>query len=291
MDCIKPYRYISKIAECSSISLAAESLEIQQPALSKYLKKVELELNVELFDRSTNPIRLTDAGKCYLETAQAIIDADNQLHKHISEILNTDFVIHVGISPSRAPYLLPDILNFFYKNNPNTHISITEENTTILVSDLANGNLDLIISLIDEETNNFECIKLFDESVILAVPESCNFTSFEEVISKVNIISSAKGQYMANLLDIMPEHKSLIESQNMVTALPLVREGIGAALLPSYMADYGKEEGIRYISIPEKYSENIHRQIGIFFRKEQFLSSSEKAFIEAAVKATKKEVH
>ena len=286
MDYTKPFRYISEIAQCQSISAAAEKLNIQQPALSKYLKKVENELNAELFDRSTSPIALTEAGRCYLSAAQKVIDADNQLQKQISEMQNNDITIRVGISPSRAPYLLPVILNSFFTGEQHAHIAVFEGTTSELNASLAQGNLDLTISLLEDETKDFEHVELFRESVFLAVENKHRDLSFKEAFDTLDIIASGKGQLLTDLLDILPEHSSLIECQNSITALQLVRADLGAALVPSYMADYGNTESISFIPLPEALIRSVQRTICVFYRKEQFLSSAEREFIRCSVSAT-----
>ena len=282
MDYTKPFKYISEIACCQSISLAAEKLNIQQPALSKYLKKVENELGVELFDRSTNPITLTTAGEFYLKTAKKVIDADNQLQKQIAEIQSNSQDVRVGISPSRAPYLVPAILKEYSRKVPDANVVIIEGTTNELNTKLSHGDLDLIISLSDVDTKDFEHVKLFDELVLLAVPKGAKARSINDVFSDLNIIASGKGQLMTDLLDIMPDHVSTIECQNTITALSMVRAGIGAALVPSYMSDYGSDDGIEFRDIPSRLSSNTRREVCIFYRREQFLSTSEKIFIECA---------
>lgn len=287
MDYTKPFRYISEIAQCQSISTAAERLKIQQPALSKYLKKVENELGIELFDRSTNPITLTEAGRHYLSAARKVIDADNQLQKQISEIQKNNINIRVGISPSRAPYLLPGIIKEFLSKEEHAHLTVVEGTTVELSAGLAQGDLDLIISLLEDETKDFESIELFNESVLLAVADRHKNLSFKKAFETHNIIASGKGQLLTGLLDSMPEHTSVIECQNSITALELVRSDIGAALVPSYMADYGNTDAIAFLPLPPKQTEAIQRTVCVFFRKEQFLSSAEKTFIESSVIATK----
>ena len=59
----KTVNYIKTIAEMRSISAAAESLGISQPALSAHLKKTEAEVGAVLFDRSRQPLELTEAGQ------------------------------------------------------------------------------------------------------------------------------------------------------------------------------------------------------------------------------------
>ena len=62
-------KYIQAIAETKNISAAAEQLKISQPALSSQLKKLEETLGVVLFDRTRQPLEITDAGKVSLEYA------------------------------------------------------------------------------------------------------------------------------------------------------------------------------------------------------------------------------
>lgn len=66
-------QYIIKVAECGNITKAASELYIAQPSLSNYISKVEQELGVLLFDRSTVPIRPTLAGEAYIKDAKKIL--------------------------------------------------------------------------------------------------------------------------------------------------------------------------------------------------------------------------
>jgi len=59
---LKQFKYVLTIAEAGSISKAADELNISQPSLSQYVKKIETQLAVELFDRTNGNCRLTDAG-------------------------------------------------------------------------------------------------------------------------------------------------------------------------------------------------------------------------------------
>jgi len=286
MDYSKPFKYILEIANCQSISLAAERLNIQQPALSKYLKKVETELGVELFDRSSTPIKLTDAGKCYIETAHKVIDADNQLQKQILDIQKESSCINVGVAPSRAPYIMPIILAAFVPQASDVPIQIYEGTINDLNSKLQTGELDLIISVRDNSTNDFMYTKLFDEIIYLAVPKNKDISSFSEAVNKYKIISPPKGQLLSELSDKLSKFVSHIECHNIVTALSLVESGIGSTLVPSYVSQYAREKGISLYSLPENISPSTNREVCIFYRKEQFLSNSEKLFIQSAVEAT-----
>jgi DNA-binding transcriptional LysR family regulator len=110
------------IASTGSFSRAADELQIAQPTLSKYIQKLEKNIGIELFDRSTIPIRLTTAGELYVTAGKKMIDDDRQLQKQLQEVkYNQNLEIKVGISPSRAPYLMPFILSKYQAQSTHIH--------------------------------------------------------------------------------------------------------------------------------------------------------------------------
>lgn len=114
MDGLKSFEYVLTIAETSSISEAAESLGIAQSALSRYILKLEKEIGVELFDRTTLPIILTEAGRYYVEAGKKILDVNRQLEKRLEDVkTHKNLEIRIGTGPSRAPALMPLILDSF----------------------------------------------------------------------------------------------------------------------------------------------------------------------------------
>ncbi|MBE6042572.1 MAG: LysR family transcriptional regulator, partial [Clostridiales bacterium] len=78
--------YIKAIAEIRSISAAAEMLGITQPALSAYLKKIETELGAAIFDRSSQPLELTDAGRIYIDYLDRSSALKRELLQNISDL-------------------------------------------------------------------------------------------------------------------------------------------------------------------------------------------------------------
>lgn len=310
MKYLNQFIYVLEVAKTSSITMAAENLNLTQPALSKYLKKIETELGIELFDRSTAPISLTDAGYRYVEAARRILDANYQLSKQLDQIRNNQNTeINIGISPSRAPYLLPVVMKKFLQTHRSIHVIFDECTTADMNSKLAHGNLDLIINIDGDGTVNFESIDLFDEKILLAIPINQDIAKYNrsassiELLKTLPLISGGKGQIMWDLLnDVQLEigcQKAIIECQNMVTAIALVRAGVGAMLVPSYMIGYGHNEkledgtvisdGIKFISLPmEDYptlAPVMQRKVCLYYRKEQFLSRAEKDFIQCVCEA------
>lgn len=298
MQDLKKYEYVITVAREGGISQAAEVLNIAQPTLSKYIRKLESELGVELFDRSRIPMTLTEAGECFVCGGRKLIDMEHQLEKQLCQIKeNKNTVIKVGISPSRSPYLMPAIIERYRQKMPRGRITVREANTAELDRMLSEGELDLIISLADETDAGFEAVHLFCETVLLAVPESMySGETFEEVLRSVPLINVGRGLALWKTMNDLTKPLGVgdpdIECQSVESALALVKRGIGAMLVPSYIAEYGTQEqkgGIRFLPVfSERYPEwetLLRREVCLFYRREQFLSESEQLFIGCAVDA------
>ena len=78
-------RYAYEVYKERSFSLAAKRLYVSQPALSLTIRKLEDELGLQIFDRTTKPVSLTAEGKVYMETAQHILRLTEQLDSYISD--------------------------------------------------------------------------------------------------------------------------------------------------------------------------------------------------------------
>lgn len=292
MSQFKKFEYVIAISEAGGISQAAEKLDISQPTLSKYIKKLETELGLELFDRSTLPLRATRAGECYIEAGKRLMDIERQLDKQLEEIkLNKSSVIRVGISPSRSPYMMPTLIEEYKRKNPNSKVVIEERTTAELSERLFRGELDLIISLLDEATEDFEREELFCESIFLAAPRALSAKSSTalELMLSLPIISVGKGQSMwQKLIDLSEEIGAPapeIECQSIESGLSLVKRGLGVMIAPSYIKQFGTSEqnkDIEFIEIPSQKPQEKQRKVCVFYRKEQFLTKSEQDFISCA---------
>ena len=292
----KSFEYVIAIAESGGISQAAERLGISQPTLSKYVKKLEGEVGLELFDRSASPLRLTEAGESYISFGKRFIDLKGQLDKSLAEIKSAkNSLVRVGISPSRSPYMIPAIIEAYKKTRPDGKVVIAEKTTKELSESLADGELDVIISLADEDTAAFECRELYCEKILLAVPENMREgKNAEALMRELPIISVGKGQSMHRTLEEISDKISApapeIECQSIESGLALVKRGLGIMLAPSYIKTFGSDETmskIDFLPLPSEISENLTRKVCIFYRKEQFLTLAERDFISSAINTVK----
>lgn len=156
------------IAESGSLTRAAETLYISQPALSKTLKNLEAELGCKLFYRGRQKLNITKEGKRLLEYANAIITTmNNARQEFISYDKKKRFKIY---SPG---YYLPSLLNEYYEENID-HLDLHIEPDDVIPAMLMNKHADAVIAddyyLRHYTTRDIDRTPLFKEQLILTVP-------------------------------------------------------------------------------------------------------------------------
>lgn len=98
------YEYFAAIVEAGSLTRAAEQLYISQPSLSQYVKRLEANLGVELFDRSTSPLRLTYTGERYYQYVLQLMKLDENVRREFQDIKNqTSGRLRLGVACGAVP--------------------------------------------------------------------------------------------------------------------------------------------------------------------------------------------
>jgi LysR family hydrogen peroxide-inducible transcriptional activator len=146
--------YIVAVDTYRSFIGAAEKCFVTQPTLSMQVQKLEEMLNVKIFDRSRQPVTPTEIGATIIEQARIVLQ---ESHK-IKEIINSqqqDIAgeLKVGIIPTLAPYLLPQVIASMMEKYPGLKLQIWEYTTEDIIHHLKTGVLDcgvLATPLIDE---------------------------------------------------------------------------------------------------------------------------------------------
>ena len=160
------------IAECGSLSKAADKLLMTQPSLSQFLQQFEAQLGCQLFLRTTRGVVPTVAGKAFIDDAVMIqrLYRETQIKlRDINDVKGGS--VRLGISTFRAQEFLPPILEKFYSKFPEVAVEITELDTIPLETHVLEGTVDMGIVAFPlhklRKDENIE-ILLNDEVVIAA---------------------------------------------------------------------------------------------------------------------------
>ncbi len=290
---LRQFEFVMEIARCGSVSKAARYLNLSQPTLSKYLASLEEEIGLELFDRTTIPLKLTEAGRRYVAAGDRILKTYNKLKDDLDIIkAGVTDTVRVGISPTRAHFILHKLIKNFREINNEAKIIIEEYTISELNEKLSRKELDLIISIKSEDTKHFEYIPLSNERTMLAIPSSYAEYDIKNIFKECSFISTGAGSYLYELLmNILFEYEMdepIIEAKSIESVLALINSGMGIGLVPSYVKEHNQYENICFVELPEEIKRNNNvednRQVGVFCRQENALNKIEEDFIKAAKK-------
>ena len=171
--------YIIAVYEEGSFSKAAQRLYVSQPSLSASVKRIEDRISLPLFDRSTSPISLTEAGREYIRYALEIKEKEHSFERYISDFTHTvSGSVKIGGSSLFSSFLLPFIISYFNIIYPDVTFEIIEDSTKNLMEKLSLGSIDIIIdnAVIDNAAIKSTIYKT--ETLLLAVHISSQFPDF-----------------------------------------------------------------------------------------------------------------
>src|ERR1700756_90929 len=159
-------RYFCAVAESGNFTRAAEATRVAQPSLSQQIHKLEDELGAKLFDRLPRSARLTQFGKAFLPKAQAILRQIGEARLEIREMASAESgEVVLGVIPTIAPYLLPDLLSSFSRKHLGVRINVMEEITPTLLERLHQGTLDLALLALPVPGDELISVELMDEAL------------------------------------------------------------------------------------------------------------------------------
>lgn len=166
----KDMSYILAIAKYQNITKAASSLYISQPTLTKFLQKLEKDLNQKLFKRMGNKFILTYAGERYVAKAMDILKLKSELDHEMNDIINSNIgVLKVAFPVMRGTYMLPCTLPIFQSLYPHVELSIYEGNSIELEERLLTGETDLAFFNLPTRSSDISYEIICHEEILLVL--------------------------------------------------------------------------------------------------------------------------
>ena len=143
---LKDLEYVKAVAHFKHFRKAADACFVSQPTLSGQIKKLEQELGVILFDRSTKHVTLTTQGERLLTQITLILE-QTQILKELAATSNQPLQgkLSIGIIPTIAPYLLPTLLTSMKAAFTQSQFSFIEMQTSTILAALDSGEVDFAI--------------------------------------------------------------------------------------------------------------------------------------------------
>lgn len=240
---LKQLEYFVRVAELGSFTRAAAALDVAQPALSRQVRLLEVELRQNLLTRNGRGAAPTEAGKLLLEHGRGILHQVERAREELGRVRGTlAGRVAIGLPPSVAKAMTVPLIREFRQRMPGATLSITEGLSVGMHESLATGRLDIALLYNASPSPDIELTALLQEPLFLvqrragkAPPAKPRPMPLRDVAnlplvipSRPNAIRMLVETEMARL-GCRPQ--VALEIDGVAAILDLVEDGAGSAIL------------------------------------------------------------
>ena len=268
---LQQLEYVTAVAQWGSFVTAAEKCFVTQPTLSMQVKKLEEEVGVILFDRSRQPVALTDGGQLFIEQAKVVLRENKRL-KEVVSAAKGDIAgeLRIGIIPTLAPYLLPLFAHAFTESYPNVNLVVDELTTENIIKSLREETIDCGILATPLHEAQLNERHLFNEPFAAYLSRKSPLwdkrTLKVEEVNADDVWLLADGHCMRNQVlqlcafrkDKPTEQRLNYRSGSIETLKRMVDLGYGMTILPWLAVSsltQKQQQAVRYFRTPEPVRE------------------------------------
>ena len=170
---LRHLRYFVAVAEMENVSRAALKLHVSQPALSRQIRDLEDEIGFCLLERTAKSVRLTEAGRAFLNDARGLLQHADEAVKKARAVASAEPTeLHVGYSPTPVAHILPKALRAFQHAMPNIHVRLHDWSNKAILDGVRDGRLQLGLIVSPPKASSLRDLRyeeLFHERVCVAV--------------------------------------------------------------------------------------------------------------------------
>ncbi len=283
---MKHLRYFDALARAGHFGRAAEACSISQPALSVQIRELEELIGAPLVERGGRSIRLTALGDEFAERAHAILRSVDELEE-LARVAHGPLSgrLRIGVIPTVAPYLLPDVIKSLALRYPDLDPRPREATTQKLIEDLLEARLDMAIVALPVSAPALAETPLFDEEFVLVRPQedAGKPVPSADRLHEMRLLLLEEGHCFREQalsfcnIEARPP-RDMMEGSSLSTLVQLVGAGIGITLIPQ-MAVH-TETLSSSVCVFRLRDPRPSRTIGIVWRKSNPLASQFSAIAE-----------
>lgn len=269
---LRDLKYLIAVAEEKHFGRAAEKCFVSQPTLSMQLKKLEEELDFQLFERSNKSVYLTKGAQALVDQARKILVEADTL-KIMAKQHNDPMAVELKLAaiPTIAPYWLPKVLPKLKKEMPKLQLQIQEQQTDVLLANIRSGEIDIGLLALPMATDGLVTITLFEEDFLVAMPKQHALTAKKQIsldeLEDQNLLLLADGHCLRDQALSVCHHTQTANKNYEGTSLETLRYtvamGDGITLMPE-MAMRESDDLLVYRPFVDPQPQ---RAIGLVWRK------------------------
>jgi len=270
------------ISELGSFSRAAEKLYITQPAISKRISTLELELDCQLFDRLGKTVQLTQAGEALIPGYQRILSEIDDSQRIISNLRKTvSGHLRFGTSHHIGLHRLPPILREYTKRYSKVELDIQFMDSEQAAQHILKGSIELaLITLPDDVEKPLTTIPIWYDAMrcvtandhILASKKNLSIKQLNEYGALLQSHNTHTRDIIDNALKLSSDAKIIMESNYLETIKAMIQHGLGWGVLPESMID-------KHLHTLAIKGAKMERHLGVLLHASRTLSSPASALL------------
>lgn len=285
----KQLKYFYEIANEKQITRAAKKLHISQPPLSQSLQALEATLGCALFERNGHTMELTEAGEVLYEKTKKLLDEIDDTMREVKETgQGVRGSITIGCNRSCFAHI-PQAVRQFQQHFPHVQIQLIEGDSYQLTNQLLRREIELAIIRLPADLEKFHYFRLPDEKYVAMVSkqylsEKNKTTITIKELSELPLflLHRIKGTGQFEIFMNMFQKNDLTphiigESPNVDMIIGLIKEGLGATILPESICHQEHSSNIHVLEIEEV---ELISKSAVLTLKERYLSKKTKRFIQ-----------
>ncbi len=242
---LKQLEYFVRVAELASFTRASIALDVAQPALSRQVRLLEVELRQNLLVRNGRGATPTEAGKVLLEHARGILHQVNRAREELGRVRGAlAGRVAIGLPPSLARALTVPLTRAFRQQMPEAHLSISEGLSTTMQEWLATGRLDIAVLYNAQPSAGIDIAPLLEEELMLVQPHPAGVPEKPSPaplplreVAKLPLVIPSRPNAIRMQVETELAAQGLrplvaLEIDGVSAILDLVADGAGCAILP-----------------------------------------------------------
>lgn len=234
---LRALRYFVAIADAGSLTAASSAIRIAQPALTRQLRELEADLEVQLLQRLPRGVRLTQAGVTLYESAQRILAEAQRVRQQLAQSKGqASHTVALGASPTLARVLLPGLFESCHRSLEGIRLQTREAFTPTLLDWLDRGIIDMAVVTNPQSRRELALQPLLGEPFVLAGHRSLGIGPVISVgqLERVALLMTSlhRGLIEQQLLPLGRKLRIEAEIDSVDSICELIQRGQWATLMP-----------------------------------------------------------
>lgn len=243
---LRQFRCFVAVATTKNFTRAAEQMHIAQPPLSRQIQLLEEELGVQLIQRNSRPVHLTEAGRLFYEQALQVLQRVDQMKKTARQAgRNYRQSISIGYVPSTLYGGLPMLVRMFRQRYPDTDVHLIDLGSIQQISELKSGRIDLGFGRVRSNDTSVARTVLREERLVLAIPPAWPMAAVKgsvnlEELDHIKLLvfpKEPRPSFADHVLGMLHEKgiklAEVHEVRELHAALGLVAAEVGLCIVPA----------------------------------------------------------